>query len=92
MKSTIKNFQHNAIIFKFSNGNTIDAVFGRGSYSDNYDKSEWSEFANQSTTVEIMYDCSNKLEKSIEKKHGEQPLGRISINEWFDIANKIRKE
>lgn len=95
----IENFRHNSIRFEFDNGNSIDAIFGYGTYSDNYDMPSTIEDPlkgfytfRESTTIESMFNCSEKLKKSIEKKYGEQPLNRISIEDWMDIAYKIKEE
>lgn len=93
----IDNFRHNAIKFHFDNGNNIDAIFGYGTYSDNYDMDdcpglEAFQTFRKSTTVEVMFNCSEKLKEEIEKEYGEQPLNRIRIEDWFIIANKIRTE
>jgi len=96
MKQRIYNFRHNAVSFRFSNGNSIDAVFGLGTYSDNYNYDNFfvtghTEFLS-SSTVESMFTCSPKLTKKIEKKYGEQPLSRISIDDWLEIAVLIKRE
>ncbi len=95
-KAEINNFRHNSVSFKFSNGNGIDAIFGYGTYSDNYDLpgggiEAWTKFS-KSSTVESMFNCSERLTKKIEKKYGEQPLNRIGIDDWLEIAILIKRE
>lgn len=103
MKQEINNFRHNSVSFKFSNGNTIDAIFGTGTYSDNYDMDEdqnidfreaWTTFS-KSSTVESMFNCSSKLAKKIYKKYGGSDsdlLNRIPIDDWLEIAILIKRE
>ena len=99
MKQEINNFRPNSINFTFSNGNTIDAIFGWGTYSDNHDNygklddayAAMNTFMS-SSTVESMFNCGPKLQKKIEKKYGEQPLCRISIDDWIEIAIQIKRE
>lgn len=93
-KAQISNFRHNSVGFRFNNGNSIDAIFGGGTYSDNYDNLDLETFTTfmKSTTVESMYNCGKKLAKKIEKKFGEQPLNRISIDDWLEIAILVKRE
>lgn len=96
MKQQIKNFRHNSISLEFENGNSIDAVFGYGTYSDNHDYGEFDEFIEKgSSTVEFIFDCGSKLEKKIYKKYGgssDDPMGYIPLEDWLDIAMLIKNE
>lgn len=105
-QKAFENWRHNAIHFKFPNGNTMSMIWTRGSYSDNYEcfkedesgelvmlpmHGEWLD----SDTVEIMFDCGKKLEKRITKKYNDgydQPVSRLTFSEWLEIMNLLHKE
>ena len=74
-EKAFNNFKHNGVHLSFPNGNMISTIWGRGSYSDNYDGTgDTGGFLNdyqtfmESDTVEIMVDCSDKLFKKLQKR------------------------
>jgi len=99
----IKNWRVGAFHLDFENGNHVSTTFAPGSYSDNYDmdyKGPPVEFGRvnppiESSNVEMMITCSDKLLRKLEKKYnegGQQPFARIGIMEMLDIINQVSKE
>jgi len=88
----------------FPNGNSLSTIWGEGSYTEEHDsdaetlhilgKTNESPVFN-SDTVEIMFTCSEKLEKRILKKYNEgdcQPIGYLEQDKWIEIVNLLNKE
>ncbi len=85
----------------FPNGNQISTVWGSGTYSDNHDDSQDSDFllgrqknspVFDSSTVEIMFTAPDKLTKKILKKYSDgsgQPIGYLPQDKWLEIVNLL---
>ena len=96
-EKAFNNFRHNGLHLNFPNGNHLSTVWGGGTYTENYDRFDLisQPIFLESNDVEIMFECSEKLQKKIEKKFndgGEQPIGRLTITQWLEIANLLAKE
>lgn len=95
MITEISSGKNGQIRFHFDNGVTLSFIWDWGSYSDNYMKrpsnpghpniEEW-----KSSTVECysMGDNPNGISEYIARKYGDNPAGRIPVN---DIPKILRK-
>lgn len=102
MSASFQTKKVNGMYLKFPNGNGISTVWGYGTYSDNYDVEHTQEEIVElfdrkmdSNTVEIMFDCGDRLRKRILKKYNtgsNDPIGRLTITEWLEIVNLLAKE
>jgi hypothetical protein len=90
-----ENWETNRVRLTFSNGNSISTIWGLGSMTDAANQSdEYGRDRFDNDQCEIMYDCSDKLRKKIEKKYpdSDNPIGYLSIEEWAEIVYWISKD
>jgi hypothetical protein len=99
-----RNWDYGRLHLNFPNGNTISTIWGEGSYTENYNSRQVTDFVLGETerypvmasdTVEIMFDCSPRLQKRIIKKYNEgdpQPIGYLTITQWVEIVSLISKD
>ena len=92
------NHRKNGVHLKFPNGNSISTIWGSDSYTENsrlFPKISTSEKVDGgSNDVEVLFTCSEKLCKKIEKKYNDsdpQPIGHLTIDKWLKIINLLAK-
>lgn len=89
---------------EFPNGNHLSTVWGEGTYTECHDSNAMTDYLLKRTserpvfnsnTVEIMFDCGEKLKKRILKKYNEgnnDPIGHLPLEKWIEIVNLLSKE
>lgn len=91
----------NGFVVNFKNGNSASVIWGRGSYTENYDApygdAKGNERYLQSDTVEIQVNCSEKLFGKILRKLFRNSgdghiLEYVSLPELMVILNILNKE
>lgn len=107
MEKAFRNWREGAVHLNFPNGNHISTTWARSSYSDNHD-TEYPDINTppkyatdrikpivESDTCEIMFDCSDALEKRLLKQFNDgdsQPIGYLSVQNWVNIVNRLANE
>ena len=98
------NWRANGLHFNFPNGNWLSSIWGGGSYTENHDKlreetdhviKTGQQTYLESDTVEIMFDCGDRLKKRILKKYNEgenDPIGYVTFAQWLEIVSLLNKE